>query len=157
MTFESRTVSFPWSGYYGGLNPVTIGNATGAPVQDWMSEPTSASGACTDSNGNVWYHATIPAGTSTETFGVSDSGTGSQISDENFGVSPSLDLDGVSIGSFGGSWGYSLTTSQSNSYDVSWTIPGPVSHAQYFTVVCSGTTASEEGLVVHVWQDSGPV
>jgi len=153
---ESRTVTYPWSGYYGGLYNPTIGNATGAPVQDWMSEPTSASGARKDTNGNVWYHARMPTGTSTETFSVSDSGTVSQISGENFGASVSLDLDGVSTGSFGGSWGYSLTTSQSNSYQVSWSIPGPVSQEQYFTVACSGTTASGEGLVVHVWQDSGP-
>jgi hypothetical protein len=151
-----RSVSVPWTQYSGPLSNAASGNATTAPVQDWLSEPTSESGSCVNTYGDYMYHYEVPANSATQTFNFFAGGTVSGVSGETFGVSVPLELDDVSIGNFGGSWGYSLTTTISNEFYESVVIPGPVSVTHYFTVACSPSSVSETGIAVHVWQDSGP-
>lgn len=153
---ESRSFSIPWTQYYIPLSNAGSGNATGAPIQDWLSEPTTQSESCVNSYGAYMFHYTIPVNSATQTFEFYAGGSVSGVTGENFGVSIPFDLDGTQIGSGGGTWGYTLTTTLSNEFYASVVIPGPVSVAQYFTVACSPSSVSETGIVLHVWQDSGP-
>ncbi len=152
----SREWSIPWEEYYGPLSNSGSGNATGGPLQDWLSEPSSESASCVDNQGAYMYHYTIPAGSSTQFFNFSAGGSITGVNGEAFGVSVPLELDGQQVGSIGGTWGYTFTTSISYEYYVSAVFPGPYSQAHYFTVACSGSSSSNTGIVIHIWQDSGP-
>ena len=152
----SRSVSIPWENYYGGLQNngnAGSGNATGAPIQDWMSEPASSSQACTMAN-ILWYHWPIPAYSGPESYGMTVSGSVSGVSGETWGLSVPLYLDDTQIGTFGYSSGYSVTTSESSQFSVNFNIPNS-SVGQYYTVACSGgNSGSGTGIVLHVWQDT---
>jgi hypothetical protein len=153
---ESRTISAPYAQYYGPLSNGGSGNANGGPIQDWASEPTSESEACVNTYGIYMFHYHIPANSATQTFNFYAGGTVSGVSEESFGVSQPIELDGTPIGTLSGSWGYSLTTTLSQQFYASVVVPGPVSTDQYFTVACTPGSTSETGIVLHVWQDSGP-
>ena len=148
-----RTTWIPWIQYYGPTYHGTTGNATGAPLQDWMAEPGS-SGAC-DIAGTVWSHEKVNANSAPLTETVSASGSVSGVSGESVGVSAPVVIDDVTIGSVAYSTSYSLTTSESNDFTVAVLIPTS-SVAHYFTIACTGSSASDSGIVVHVWLDSGP-
>ena len=145
-----------WEQTYGGLvngGNAGSGNATGAPIQDWISEPTSSSGACTI-GGITWFQWPVNAHSGTETYGMTVSGSVSGVSGQTWGGSIPLVLDGVTFGSFGLSYGYTLGTSESNEFQADMVFP-PASVTQYFTVVCTGgSQGSGTGIVLHVWQDS---
>lgn len=151
-----RMASIPWEQYYGPLQNggnAGSGNATGAPIQDWLSEPTTLAQACT-LDGINWLQWPIPAHSGTETYGMSVSGTVMDVAGETWGLSAPLELDGVSIGTFAYSSGYTITTSESHEFLAEFVLPA-ASVEQYFTVACSGGNPQYGyGIVLHVWQDS---
>lgn len=151
-----RVTSVPWTQYYLPLSNAGSGNATSAPIQDWVPEPTSETGACINSYGAYMFHYQIPAGSATQTFDFYAGGTVSGISGETFGASVPVVLDADQIGTVSYTSGYSITTTLSSEFYASVIIPGPASSIQYFTVACTPSTTSETGIVLHVWQDSGP-
>jgi hypothetical protein len=153
---ESRSVSVLWEQYFGGLQNggnAGSGNATGAPIQDWLSEPTVASQACTIS-GIVWLNWPIPANSGVESWGMTASGSVSGISGETWGLTVPLYLDGTDVGAFGYSNGFTVTTSESSQFSVNFIVPNS-SVTQYYTVACTGgSSGSGTGIVLHVWQDA---
>jgi hypothetical protein len=153
---DGRLVSIPWEQYYGGLinnGNAGAGNATGAPIQDWLSEPTSTSQACTMDD-IVWYNYPIPANSGAQSYQMSVSGGISSVTGETWGISAPFDLDGTTLGTFSYSSGYTVTTSESNQFTVNFNIPSS-SAEQHYTVACSGGAAgSGTGIVLHVWQDA---
>lgn len=151
-----RSVSIPWEQYYGGLQNggnAGSGNATDAPIQDWMTEPSIASQVCTI-DGIVWLNWPIPGDSGVESYGMIAAGGVSSISGETWGLSVPLYLDGTQVGTFGYSNGFTVSTSESSQFSVNFIIPDS-SVTQYYTVACSGgNSGSGTGIVLHVWQDS---
>ncbi len=151
----NRTPWIPWTQYYGPLQNPGDGNVTGAPLQDWMAEPTQETAACFDPQYDAYiYHFQVNANTNTQTFTFEVGGSVAQVSGEQFGVSLPFYLDGTLVATFGGAWGYSLTTSESNDFSVTATIAGPLPSVHYYTI--AGCSASDTGMVLHIWLDSGP-
>lgn len=151
---DGRVSSIPWIQYYGPAYNGGTGNAGAGPVQDWATEPTSASGACTIQN-NVWFHWEVPGNSGLETETVYAAGTVSGETGMSAGASLQLDLDGTSVATLSYTQGTTLTTSESSQFYASVLIPNDSSN-QYFTISCSGSGQSDTGIVLHVWQDSGP-
>lgn len=153
---ENRTVSVPWEQYYGSLHnggDAGSGNASGAPIQDWLTQPTTSSAACTI-HGINWLNWPIPADSGPVSETMTVSGTLSSVSGQTWGAAVSLDLDGTVVGSFGYSNSFSITSSQSSEFYVEAVIPNSAI-TQYFTIACSGgAPSSGTGITMHVWQDA---
>jgi hypothetical protein len=153
---EGRATSIPWEQYYGGLQNngnAGAGNATGAPIQDWLQEPTSSGGACTI-HGINWLNWPVPANSGILSYGLTASGSVSNVAGQTWGLTVPFDMNGIIVGNFGYSNGVTLTTSESSDFSVNFIIPTSTL-AQHFTVACSGGTPSAgTGLVLHVWRDS---
>lgn len=152
----NRTPWIAWTQFYGPLQDPGDGNVTSAPVQDWGTEPTEATQACYSSEyGSYIYGFYVAPNTSPQTFTFSAGGSVSGASGEQFGVSIPVQIDGVSVGTLGGQWGYTLTTDESNDFSATITAGGPYASAEYYTI--SGCTASNTGIVLHVWSSSSPL
>lgn len=153
----SRSVSVPWKQFYAPLQNPGSGNATGGPVTDNVTEPTQEDQACWDPQASAYFwHYEISAGSEPQTFNMYASGTVTGESGMQFSATVPLELDGVSIGSVGLGVSYSLTTTESNGFNVTANFPGPFPTNEWFTILCSGSTSSDTGIVMHVWEDSGP-
>ncbi len=152
-TIDNRTPWIVWTQYYGPLQHPGAGNVTSAPVQDWASEPTEENQTCySDQFGTYMYGYEIVANTNPFPITFSAGGSVSGASGEQFGASIPVVIDGVNVGSFSGQWGYTLTTDESNDFSATVTIGGPYPTAEYYTI--SGCSATNIGLVLHVWSST---
>ena len=166
MVFNSMTNRTPWIAwgqFYGPLENngnAGAGNATGAPLQDWMAEPTQSSQACV-LGGVQWFQYPVPANTSTSSWFMWVAGSVSHTSSMTWGFTAGFTLDLGGTLSGGGSASYSSTytlgSTTSDQFYVSFN-PPDVPQAHDYTVACSGGTGtyqgSDTGMVIHIWQDS---
>ncbi len=161
IQFNGTTTRQPWVAweqYFGGLfknGNEGYGNATGAPLQSWISEPTQNSQACYI-GGVHWLNWPVIADTGATQLQVYLAGTTSTISSLHWGATGTLELDiGGSISvqgtaSYSFSQGSSLSASNSNSFFVGINIPD-LSHTEDYTIACTGGSQGGTGVVVDVW------